>query len=547
MIQMSLFDFAGSIPATGDLCLGKVITYPIFNEADYLQKGEKILTLLREKRKKEFVPSGLLEAFNLKAYGTKKEYRKLDYLESCATKMLQHKWKIASAKDDFSTLFTQLGLSEVKVTKLDEYDEASKLLKSMLKKKIYEGGVKIQIGGETWYAPIGNVHLTPRQSGRTWHFRGRYAQYQVYDVSLYFAKQYLYHCFRERIHAELDELTVEQVKDNRVADFLHDKISSVFEKHIEENGLIKCRKEVLELPFFKVFVEEQRYSVFETRESAIRISDLLPLWFLSDAPYSRDIIYGQERFIIKLFELIYEVYAGEKQTYEFLKDVETEYAKVYQTKKAIPDKVIAAMTKSGFNDFFGYVEFDEECDLKSLAEIEKEFRALQNRIFHQNERKEEVSLRFRKLGRHRASGLYFPTLKCLCVDVRCPSSMAHEYGHMLDYENGSVSKGVRFSTVRMIYKELLETFISNLSKDDPLRMRLEGYTKYNKAYYLEPTEIFARSLEMYLVRCMKIDNSLVKPEGGFAYPEDEKLLDAISRYYDEFFCVIPAAKVASGY
>src|SRR5690606_22874975 len=117
----------------------------------------------------------------------------------------------------------------------------------------------------------------------------------------------------------------------------------------------------------------------------------------------------------------------------------------------------------------------------------------------------------------------------------------------LDHENGDVSRGVKFSKVRVIYKELFESFMSKLSEEDSLLKRLKGNTKYNKSYYLEATEVFARSLEIYLVKVLKIDNSLVKINDGFAYPDDEKLINEIKLYFDEFFGACPAAMAVGAY
>jgi hypothetical protein len=60
---------------------------------------------------------------------------------------------------------------------------------------------------------------------------------------------------------------------------------------------------------------------------------------------------------------------------------------------------------------------------------------------------------------------------------------------------------------------------------------LQGKTKYNLAYYLQSTEVFARCFEIYLARIRKVDNSLLSPTKGFAYPEDEELEVLIESFY----------------
>ena len=142
----------------------------------------------------------------------------------------------------------------------------------------------------------------------------------------------------------------------------------------------------------------------------------------------------------------------------------------------------------------------------------------------------EVSLRFRKLGNHKASGLYYYTLKCLCVDVRSPGSMVHEVGHMIDYHLDHISIKYEFQRIFDRYESLLKDYVRNNKGNDTAI--LTGKTKYNLSYYLQPTEVFARCFEMYVVKCRNIDNSLCKPQGGFAYPEDAILLSSIQEFYD---------------
>lgn len=544
---MSLFEFVDELSTT--VSLGKIDSSPvgpIFNPEEYLRKGEKILTLLREKKHKVFVPSGLFEAVNMKIYQSKNyNYDKLEYLGACAEKILKHKWIQACDNEDFGSFFTLIERDDITVRMLDKSEEAYVLLADILRNKHFDGGVLITERGKDKLAPMGKVSLTKRQQSCKWRLRYSSKYYALCDVVKQYGEEYLYHELRKRVLNEIEGLTDEQMSDNVIVNFLYEKIEQLFNSCKNESGVIKFHKEVLEMPYVREFVEKHDLPVCASNSGRLVTTyNIVPLWFISRAPFDVELTYCSREFILQLFEKLYDAYIGDRSSNEFIKSLASEYAKVYQTKKAIPDKVIKAMENSGFNEFFGYVEFDEECDLNSIAEIEKEFRALQEVIFHQKERLEDVSLRFRKLGHHRASGLYFPMLKCLCVDVRNPHSMAHEYGHMLDYENGCVSKGVKFSNVRRIYSELIDDFHYKLPKEDALRKRLEGNTKYNKAYYLEPTEIYARCLEMYLFRYMEIDNSLVKPTVDFAYPEDESLIAAIAAYFDEFFGVEPAKKVA---
>ena len=94
------------------------------------------------------------------------------------------------------------------------------------------------------------------------------------------------------------------------------------------------------------------------------------------------------------------------------------------------------MKRSRFNEMFGYVEFDTDCELKLIGEIEKEFLGFCQEYFSNafgDRSFMDHAIRFRKLGRHHAWGLYFPTLQCLCVDIRHPGSFIHEFLHMIDF------------------------------------------------------------------------------------------------------------------
>lgn len=545
MIQLSLFDFSDKDVAESIKILGN-IEEP---EENYLQRGEKIFSLLRNKKMKVFTPSSVFEKVSRKTYLSKSRYGRYDYLVLCTEKLLRQKWEKACESGELDLFFAEIGVKGAKVKILDMHCEASNLINHMTRKQKFEGAVEIQIPGdenELYYAPMGKQKLTRKQHGSSWHFTGSSNWYNTIDVPKRFQRAYLYNELRERVKSELDGLNDEQLNDNRILEFLRKDVLNLFKKHTVEGGLIEFRKPVLDEVFVTNFIKKYGCPVCVGKTSGIDYHEIGSLWLLSDAQYN-SYIKGGYSLIVDLFDLLFSVYQEDKQSDAFNKNLATEYARVYETKKAIPQKTISAMEKSSFNNYFGYVEFDAECDLKKIVEIEKEFKALQNAVFNQKGKKEDVSLRFRKLGHYKAAGLYFPSLKCICVDVRYPSSMAHEYGHMLDYEAGNISRGVKFSKVRFKYAELFEKAIGDMSSDDSTRIKLEGKTKYNKNYYLEPTEIFARSLESYLVEILKVDNSLVKPnEGSIAYPNDNEYLSMVADFFDEFIGgQIHAAKEAA--
>ena len=102
--------------------------------------------------------------------------------------------------------------------------------------------------------------------------------------------------------------------------------------------------------------------------------------------------------------------------------------------------------------------------------------------------------------------------------------MIHETLHMLDFESGVLSDQYRFQEVYDHYEYLLKKWYSTSEK------KLTG--KYNLSYYLEPTEVFARCGEIYFARICGVRSSLLGNARGFAYPEDELLLEKINKYYE---------------
>lgn len=212
---------------------------------------------------------------------------------------------------------------------------------------------------------------------------------------------------------------------------------------------------------------------------------------------------------------------------------EKEYALSFETKKNIPKKTVEAMSNSKFNDYFGFVEFDELTDLNKIIEIENEFRCFMRTVFGEIKQTKNIALRFRRLGHHKASGLYYPTMGCICIDIGTPSSFVHEYGHMIDYEFNTekipYSESNSFRGLFFLYCSLFEENIKD-KKD-----KLKG--KYNVKYYETPTEVFARCFEIFVHRIIGMNNSIIGECAGFAYPEDKELEKMINDYFTEILCI----------
>ena len=236
-------------------------------------------------------------------------------------------------------------------------------------------------------------------------------------------------------------------------------------------------------------------------------------------------------FLADLFRILASHKHSQSQLLTYYRDLERTYAKSYMLKKSITQKAQKAMEQSSFNDYFGFVEFDVDTDLEKVEEIAREFKAVKETYFPSVDSKANA-IRFRKLGQHKALGLYYPSLACLCVDIHSPSSLIHEYGHLIDYCYGNLSEQADYKEVRELYINELD---KALEKDEALQKRLKSNSKYNRSYYTMPTEIFARCFEIYVSLCLGVKNSIVpatfSQEG--IYPTNKEMLDAISHYFEK--------------
>lgn len=212
---------------------------------------------------------------------------------------------------------------------------------------------------------------------------------------------------------------------------------------------------------------------------------------------------------------------------QYNRDIQSDVARAFETKKNIPQKILDVMNDNKFLENFSYVELDSDTDLKKFRLIEKEFLRIR-KIFNM-EKVEKAELRLRKLGKHKALGLYYSALRCLCVDITSPSSFMHEFGHHLDYTSSSKPLSLH-SNFRSIIRAYTKRYDSQI--DGNL------YLINKRKYFLTPTEIFARTFEMYFVN-KGVETSFLseKDEMGInrGYPEmDTEFMSLINSYYDSF-------------
>jgi hypothetical protein len=217
----------------------------------------------------------------------------------------------------------------------------------------------------------------------------------------------------------------------------------------------------------------------------------------------------------------------------------SDYAASYQDKKTTNNKYLKAAERSVLKKYFVKVEIDIDVDLKLFGEYEKQIAYFYN-LFDVEIK--GLVLRLRKLGKHKASGLFFPHANCLCVDIRNPDSFVHEFFHAIDYNKGTeyvrCHSFTEFKAIHRLYTKLLDEALDKMAKDNPLRVRLLGSSKYNLDYYKDPYEVFARCGEIYFHELYgdkySISSELLN-EGMFYPIKDEALVGAIKGYFNDLF------------
>lgn len=226
---------------------------------------------------------------------------------------------------------------------------------------------------------------------------------------------------------------------------------------------------------------------------------------------------------------------------EYEKEIEKQTrASAWQTKKNINKETREIMEKTSLKNYFGFVELDNEVDLTLFVQFEQEM----TRIHAVLPKTGNVvpDLRLRKLGNHKALGMYVPGNHTIAIDFRDTSdaiggvgiqSFVHEYGHALDYGHGN---GQLLSMTEE-FKEIVTRYRDNLS--------LSASTTYvgKKAdYYGTPTEVFARSFELYLSEA-GFASALIKSKEVYQTKTEYTLFDSdmraqVTTYFDQHFPMI---------
>lgn len=211
----------------------------------------------------------------------------------------------------------------------------------------------------------------------------------------------------------------------------------------------------------------------------------------------------------------------------------SKHAKFYQEKKYIKQETRQEMSRlsSLLSNTFKGVEIDNDVDLKKLDKLVPDLEKT-SQILPKTDKK--PILRFRKLKNHKALGLYTPLNNTLAIDFRKDGqetglqSFIHEFGHNLDFTTSDTLLSLSDQ-----FKPILNATQMNI-KESVLSSK-------EKTYLSTPTEVFARSFELYMSD-KGLNNSLIKDPKEYNDSKNEsfKCFDETTRlrilnYFDSQF------------
>ena len=217
----------------------------------------------------------------------------------------------------------------------------------------------------------------------------------------------------------------------------------------------------------------------------------------------------------------------------------SDYANSYQDMKINSKEITEKAKSSRFNEYFKKVEFDPETDLEKVKIIEQDFfnfiKLFDTKLFNLK----KITLRFRKLGKYNAQGLFFPYYNTIVVDPRNTNSFIHEFFHMIDFtSNERLSRSKPFLKLKKHFKTEMLKQLDLLDNDD-FKIQWNGKTKYNKSYYLNDAELFARIGEIYIKRILNFSNNLIKIDesdiNNVLYPNNKILETKINDFFNTIF------------
>ncbi len=209
-------------------------------------------------------------------------------------------------------------------------------------------------------------------------------------------------------------------------------------------------------------------------------------------------------------------------------------ARTYERKRASTRRALREEASSPIVSFFtGGLELDPAVDLLRFRRFTEDFLAFLVRLGVSREWGRGAELKFRRLGRHRADGLYYPLQRVLVLDVRTWSSFAHEFGHLMDYAAQALGPYRRTLSGAEDFAPLRAALLERMRERAPGDPRISHRRgRLSWAYFASASECFARAFEQFVAESLPEPSVLVHPasryrsdplffpslpEGAFAY------------------------------
>ena len=166
--------------------------------------------------------------------------------------------------------------------------------------------------------------------------------------------------------------------------------------------------------------------------------------------------------------------------------------------KLYPDQTHQRLAaETSLRSDFSKVEIDNDVSPEEFADFEQSWEQARKKLPKVPSGR-QPTLRIRKLGKHRALGMYVPHVNTVCIDVRSSEATVHEMGHYYDLAvKNSASLSSKFSKVVGDYQS-------------GLKMPAGMENKYG--YYTTPTEVFARGFEVYAHEKLGVRGRVVRPD-----------------------------------
>jgi hypothetical protein len=189
-------------------------------------------------------------------------------------------------------------------------------------------------------------------------------------------------------------------------------------------------------------------------------------------------------------------------------------AKTHERKKRRLRQIVALESGSPLRRFFtGGVEYDDRVDLIAISRFIDDFASFARALEVPRAWGQGVQIKFRRLGRHRADGLYYPEQAVLALDLKSMLSFAHEFGHLIDYRSavadapGSealpLSRREGFQAVHALFVERIDARVEG----DPRLAKRTG--RLTRGYFASPAECFARGFEQFVAEALEEPSVLV--------------------------------------